>query len=355
MKLAVIAHSLDARPTGRGVVARELVPALQRVRPDIDIHLFAGEDPHWPEVTFSCARGGGFWSSAWRMAGGIARDIRRIQPDALWCATHLLPGGLPRDLPVVATLLDVVWRDEAATMAARHRVVAKIGERGLQRANTILCISGFTRDRLIHHWPLLGPKSRVMHLAPGTGSPPTCQSSSVRQPTVVNVGTLEPRKNLGVLLDAMGAMPDLSLVQCGSAGWNVAPLLQRARAMRNVELRGYASAANVSELYASATAAVFPSVYEGFHLPPLEAMAHGCPVLASDIPVHREVLGDAALYFAPHDRAAIAALIRRVAHDEVERQRVIEAGRQRAARYSWAASAKVLAACVDALLETRAS
>jgi glycosyltransferase involved in cell wall biosynthesis len=158
------------------------------------------------------------------------------------------------------------------------------------------------------------------------------------------VGTVEPRKNLGVLLDAWRRLrlPDPpALVVCGRIGW----VDEETRsALRQAEGEGwlvhfdYAEDAELAALYKGALAVALPSWYEGFGLPALEACAHGAPVLASDLPVLREVLGDAALFVPPGDPAAWAAAIRRVAGDpELARHLadLAEAGRARAAAFDW--------------------
>jgi glycosyltransferase involved in cell wall biosynthesis len=356
MKLAVFARSLDASPTGRGMVAREVVSALRRVQPDVRIDLFAAVDPSWGGVTFHQGRGRTVAADTWLMLRGIGRELARIEPDGLWCPTHLLPHGVPAELPVVLTLLDVVWRDHPDTMTSPQRWFARYGERGLKRADRIVCISEFTRRRLIHYWPELASRARVVHLAPNSafqrtrdGQPPVAPAG-----VVVNVDTIEPRKNLGVLLDAMADLPELRLVQCGGRGWKTGELATRAAQMPNVRLMGYADDQTVAGLYQTAAVAVFPTIYEGFHLPPLDAMALGCPVVASDIPVHREVLGDAATYFDPRNARALAAAIRRIVADPHERARMTARGHERAARYSWDATAKAIIDVVsDAQSERR--
>ena len=115
------ARALRTKPTGRGMLAREMVQALGRVRPDVEIHLFSGEDPGWNGVSWRPATGSGLAGEAWRSFRGIARDVAGIHPDAIWSATHVLPYGLPADLPKIVTLLDVVWRDHPETMSPRNR------------------------------------------------------------------------------------------------------------------------------------------------------------------------------------------------------------------------------------------
>ena len=348
MRLAIFARGFNAKPTGRGVLVQELTPAIRRVRPDIDVHLFAGSDPGWAGVTFRPAKGAGLLSDAWQMTVGVGHSIGRIEPDVLWCGTHLLPKNLPRNVPCIVTLLDVVWRDFPGTMSHYHRRAAAYGERGLKDADCIICISGYTQERLAHYWPHLASRSRLVHLAPSSS---LLESDAgpidFALPVVANVGTIEPRKNLGILLDAMSQIPEATLVQHGSVGWNVEDVVSQARKMPNVQFLGYSDERAVASLYRSASVAAFPSLYEGFHLPPLEAMAFGCPVIASDIPVHREILGTAAIYVPPNDSHALANALRRVIANPAERSRLVTAGRKQASLYSWERSARTLCEILD--------
>ncbi len=169
------------------------------------------------------------------------------------------------------------------------------------------------------------------------------------RPYILNVDTLEPRKNHAILLDALRWLPDLQFVQCGRTGWGVTSVLERARSLPRVTLRGYVSESELDSLYRGAIAAVFPSIYEGFHLPALDALSAGCPVIASDIPVHREVLGEAAIFVPCHDAEAWAAAIRRVRDEPELGVRMSRAGRQRALAFSWDRSAEKLLHLFDSI------
>jgi len=348
--VAVLARGLNARPTGRGLLARELIPALRRVRSDINVHLFAGSDPCWPGVTFHPENRGPI-ANVWRQAVGIAHEMKRINPDIVWSVTHLLPGGLPRGIPRVATLLDLVWRDHPTTMDRGHRLAAKYGELRLRQADRIVCISAFTRERLAQYFPQLLARSCVIRLAPRylADSGKEGQQLSVSGPVVANVGTIEPRKNLGLLLQAIERLPAVTLLHCGDIGWNASEIVAKAKRMPNVRLLGYADDETVSSVYCNATVAAFPTLYEGFDLPPLEAMAAGCPVIASDIPVHHEVLGDAARYIKAGDPGALAATIDAIVHDANLQHQLRTRGVEQAAKYSWDTAAIELSTVFDEL------
>ncbi len=157
------------------------------------------------------------------------------------------------------------------------------------------------------------------------------------------VGNPALNKNLGVLLAAFAQLgrPEAKLVVAGSLDRSVFGGAG-AEPARSMILAGRRSDAQIAALYAHAAAHVFPSLYEGFGIPPLEAMASGCPVIASDIPVLREVCGDAASYFPPRDPAALAALMRRYWDTQQRSVAQQAAAAARVARFSWDDSARAL-------------
>lgn len=350
MRVAAFARGMASQPTGRGMVAREMLQALRRVRPEMEIHLFSAEDPEWPGVIWRPAGGGKLLRDAWGVLRGVARDVAAIQPDVFWSATHFLPYGLPERVPKVVTLLDVVWRDHPETMKSSNRRAAGRLERGLHQAHRIVCISAFTQSRLARHWPRLASRSEVIYPAPSRalGGGPIAVD---RGAYLLNVDTLEPRKNLGILLEILPHLPDLSLVQCGSFGWAVEDFVRRAGMTPAVTLRGYVSDSELGSLYRGALAAVFPSIYEGFHLSALDAMSVGCPVIASDIPVHREILGHAALFVPCHDVEGWVAAIQLLRNHPERRASMIHTGRKQTQRFSWDEAAGRLLRVFDSVSE----
>jgi alpha-1,3-rhamnosyl/mannosyltransferase len=160
---------------------------------------------------------------------------------------------------------------------------------------------------------------------------------------VLCVGTLEPRKNLELALRAYSALPmalreRMPLVIAGMKGWLtslldslITPLVNSGRA-RTV---GYVDDAALAALYASARMLIYPSLYEGFGLPPLEAMASGTPVIVSDVSSLPEVVGDAGIQVDPHDVDALRDAIRLLSEDDERWEALRSAGLARAAQFSW--------------------
>jgi glycosyltransferase involved in cell wall biosynthesis len=159
---------------------------------------------------------------------------------------------------------------------------------------------------------------------------------------LIHVGTIEPRKNLRRLVEALQQLRErgleIPLVIVGAKGWLYDELFRRVEELDvddKILFPGYVAAADLPSLYSAATAAVMPSVYEGFGLPVLEAMACGTPVVSSDTSSLPELGGDAALYFDPYDLDGMANAIRDVWTDADLREDMSQRGFEQAASFSW--------------------
>jgi len=163
------------------------------------------------------------------------------------------------------------------------------------------------------------------------------------------VGTLEPRKNLLTLLKAYAeVLRDTrfrpQLVVAGGEGWLMEETFRFVRAAgigERVTLIGYVNDDELRALYSSCRAFIYPSLYEGFGLPPLEAMACGAPVIASRIAALTETIGDAAILVDPLDVHGLMAAITDVCENEQQRKKLVAAGPTRAARFSWEKAAQL--------------
>jgi glycosyltransferase involved in cell wall biosynthesis len=245
----------------------------------------------------------------------------------------------------------VLWRGPAAITvhdATRwlHPDTVSIGMRyyygplyqqALHRAAAVFTVSESSRNDLVRAVGL--PPERI-HVTPNGVEPIFAQARAPegpRTPYLLAVGTLEPRKNLPMLLEAYRILRkdgrDLDLVLVGRQGWQHSlPLGDLAP---HVRVTGGVSDAELAALYAGATCFVLPSIYEGFGLPLAEAMASGTPAVASDIPALREVGGDAVRYAPPDDAAALARVIASVVDDRAGSRERAQRARERALRFTW--------------------
>jgi glycosyltransferase involved in cell wall biosynthesis len=228
----------------------------------------------------------------------------------------------------------------------------------LERVDSVLTVSEFTAGELetFYGYPRecirvtpLGVDSRFVPSRPDKTETVRMRYRLPRR-YVLFVGTIEPRKNLSVLIKAYkllqkkgGEVPGLVLV--GADGWRgeavkINRLIARFGLEGSVIRLGYVREEDLPALYGAADIFVFPSLYEGFGLPPLEAMACGTPVISSNAASLPEVLGDAALYVSPEDTNALAEAMARLLCDDELQNSMIDKGRDRAKRFTWPETAR---------------
>lgn len=229
--------------------------------------------------------------------------------------------------------------------------------RALQRADQVIAVSASVAAELVAAYPFVQDKVRAI---PNGATLPPASSAPNRatKPTLLMVGTVEPRKNHDLVLDAMpfvwNSEPDAQLIIAGRIGWQADRIAQRIReaAMTsNVEFIDSPSDDHLETLYRSASIAVYPSRYEGFGLPVIEAMGRGLPVVAGDIPVLRETGGNVARYVGVNDPESMAGEILGLLSSTALRQELGELGRQRAGQFTWTEAARRTRLAYSAALE----
>lgn len=271
-----------------------------------------------------------------------------LDADVVHAPTLLVPTT-SRRARLVVTVHDVVPWTHAETLTARgvafHRVM---GARAARYADLLVtpteAVARQVRD-------VLSPRSRVVAVPPGAAVPQVPVDAAARRAAfgvygdyVLFVGTAEPRKGLDVLLDAFATAPlgGLQLVVVGPPGWGDVDVAQEGRRRglgARVVVTGRVDEATLWAMYAGAAVLALPSRAEGFGLPVLEAMAAGIPVVTSDDPALVEVGGGAATVVPVGDAARLAAVLAEVVASPERRAAMGDAGRARAAEYSWTASA----------------
>jgi len=260
---------------------------------------------------------------------------------------------------LVATIHDLAPLRFPERYSARQRVTLKRGAlKAAREAELIICPSWSTAvevEALLDVDPArlrvvpqgvrltdegdLPKESEVRRVLAGRG---------IHRPYILWIGTQEQRKNVHAVLDAFANLaprhPEFSLVLHGPSGWlgaEVAEGIERRKISdRTVVSEGPATRREVTALYLGATVFVFPSLYEGFGLTVLEAMACGVPVVTSNQSAMPECVGDAGLLVDPLDHDGVAAAIERLLDDDDLRKRLADAGRQRSAVFTWAETAR---------------
>jgi glycosyltransferase involved in cell wall biosynthesis len=280
---------------------------------------------------------------------GLSAAMIRDRPDALFVPSHVIPAIHPR--ASVVTIHDLGYRFEPDAHPKRARSMLEISTRWNARmARHIIAISGQTRDDLVSEYGVVRSKISVIHsgvnhsrfrpVDPG----PYLRSQNLRQPYVLFLSTVQPRKNLSRLVEAFEAInrADLSLVVAGKSGWltdEIDARIANSPARQRIVRLGHVPDEHVPALYCGAAVFAMPSLYEGFGFGILEAMACGCPVVTSDRSSMPEVAGDAAILVNPIDVAAIRSGIERALVPQ-EAARITAAGLLRAAEFAWDETAR---------------
>jgi glycosyltransferase involved in cell wall biosynthesis len=212
-------------------------------------------------------------------------------------------------------------------------------QREIALSDAIVTVSESTRDDVLHYYQV-DPR-RVHAIHSGLPELPSPTPLNLPKRYILFVSTVEPRKNLPLLLDAFDSLREYngSLVVAGKIGWKSDEIVRRLKTPRVAHL-DYVKPAQLATAYRNADVFVFPSIYEGFGFPVLEAMAHGVPVIAARSSSLPEIGGDAALYFDPGDREELVVQLRRVLSDETVRREMIERGLARAAEFRWERTAE---------------
>jgi glycosyltransferase involved in cell wall biosynthesis len=249
------------------------------------------------------------------------------------------------DAPTVVTLHDVQHLDLPQLFGRGERAFRAVAwHRSIKASARVVVPSGFVRDRAIAKLGLEPGRVDVVHS--GVDHQRFTPASTEREAFLLYPARRWPHKNHNRLFEAFAQLraerPGLRLVLIGDPHAGASP--------DGVEALGIVSPDELTALYQRAAALVFPSLYEGFGQPPLEAMACGCPVACSNAGALPEVVGDAARLFDPHDPAAIAAAVRDVLDAPTEWQRL---GLERAASFSWETTAHGYDDAYRAALSTR--
>ena len=227
-----------------------------------------------------------------------------------------------------------------------------------RKARKVITVSEFCRTEIAEKWDIPADKIETTYEAARSLFKPGKKKKN-GPPTILFVSAIHPRKNLGRLIRVWerlraGRFPDLRLKVVGPGGWSAGAdlrALKAAVAKGSAEWLGSQTDEQLSEAYQTSTILVYPSLYEGFGLPPLEAMACGCPVACSQTASLPEVCGAAAEYFDPTSEEEMSAKIAYLLGHEERREELSRAGMAKASEYSWGRMAEETAAIYKRALE----
>lgn len=282
----------------------------------------------------------------------IQRLLRLGDPSDVYSPDFTAPT--PKGSRTHITVHDLAWlHPEAETPEPLARFLLPVVERAVGSASTVFTVSDAVRQEIMQHYSV--PPERVI-VAPNAAAPhfhgalpmedDALVTFGLRRPFLLSVGTIEPRKNLSTLFEAMTMLPpSYQLAVVGRSGWGAESIMNQIDELNlsgRVVRIGFVSDTKLPGLMASASAVIYPSRYEGFGLPVVEALATGTPVVASELPVFREVGGDSVVYFDPSNADdLVTAIERSVSSSRGEMQR--RSRMVRARMFDWNRSAEIVA------------
>ena len=291
-----------------------------------------------------------FWTQ-----GRLSWEMKRRSPDVLFVPAHVLPPVCPRRAVVMIHDIGFIKHPEFYPLSQRyyHQYATRLD---IKKASLIIVPSLFTKQELGDYYQIPAEKIKVIHHGFNPAFHQPTDNLGVKawraknhldNPYFLFIGRLEKKKNVLRLVKAFRLLleshPDSRLVLAGALGnygSEVVDYLQANQLLDNVLITGWLPTAELNHALSGAEALVFPSLYEGFGLPVLEAQAAGVPVLCSRVASLPEVAGEGALYFNPQSVEEIALAMRKILEDKELRQKLIVAGQANVQRFNWATAAQ---------------
>jgi glycosyltransferase involved in cell wall biosynthesis len=358
MHIMIQAADLDAaRVDGTRVYLSELLKRFGPLSPEDHFtichkHAFNPElaPTMYPNYEELVAPGKGMW-----MQTVFAKELFRLRPKKVFIPLQAVPIATPSDVEIIATVHDLAFRHFPGTFptGARAKLNLLLGLMA-RKASKIIAVSESTKLDLIKYFPNI-PNSRIRVIHHGVNADfysrvvadtemaqVLSEHGLERESYVLYVGAIQPRKNLIRLVAAFEAAkrrhPEMKLVIVGEKAWlsdNIIDYMDRSPFSSDIIRTGKVPFSELPAWYQGARVFAFPSLYEGFGLPLLEAFAAGTPVLSGSISSLPEVGGDAALYVDPHIDGDIAKKLLMLWEDEELRNLLRERGRERVKLFSW--------------------
>lgn len=363
MKIAILADPIDNQKGGIHVFTRELVRVLLATDQENEYILVREKrDPALQGVEQIIIPNNriGLGLAALRLFFIVPLVLWWHRVDAVLEPAHFGPFNLPRRIKRITAIHDLTPILFSHYHRFHSQLLQKIFLKGiLRRASLILSNSRHTTRDLEEHYPFTANKIATIHLGPEPGFQPATGRQFLEQQNIshsywLSVGTIEPRKNLVRLLEAYRIFREQSeeqvlLMIVGQRGWKSEAFFEALEShpfRADILLTGFVADSALAELYTHSIGLVYPSEYEGFGLPVLEAFACGCPVVCSNVSSLPEVGGEVARYVEPYNTDSIAQqMIALYRLSAVERQGLKEAALRRAAEFSWE---RYAANCIEA-------
>lgn len=361
-----IREAVRQKKAGKGWYTHQIVENLLKEYPGDTFLLYTDQPyPEWEHYPNAQQRF--FPPSPLRWHFKVLKDLKKERPDIYFApSSYIIPSFAPKWLKVVATVHDLV----AWLFATRHNMKATIIERitlpiAVKKITAFITVSKNTKRDLQHFFTIPSEKIRVISCGVGQQFRPMGADESEKfriekklpEKYILAVGTLEPRKNFTILIRAFAQLvkkyPEYSLVIVGGRGWYFEKIFDTVKELEvedSVKFVGYVHDDDLPGYYNAAECFVFPSLYEGFGIPLLEAMKSGCPVITSNISSMPEVVEDAAILVNPSVPQELTAAIEKVITSPVLANELREKGRKQSEKFSWKSSARELHQLFEDLL-----
>ncbi len=351
MRIAIIADPLDKQTAGVYTFTRKLVEMLPRMDKNNEYLFFRTDKNKGSDInqlaipnTLKFLR-----DDPIRTFCTLPKAIKEFQPDVVIEPAHFGPFNLPKHIKRVTVIHDLT----PILFPKWHRFHSQLLQRIilpgiLKRADLVVCNSQHTMNDVSSYSPQAAKKTAFVHLGKGDHfvpqeDPAVLERYGINQAYFLFVGTIEPRKNLSRLLLAFEQFKKKNasahkLIIVGGNGWkskDFHSLLEVHPYRKDIILPGYIPESDLPVLYAMAAAFIYPSLYEGFGLPVLEAMACGAAVITSNVSSLPEVGGDAVLYVNPNSVADLAEKMETICNNQDLRDSLKEKSINQAAKFSW--------------------
>jgi glycosyltransferase involved in cell wall biosynthesis len=368
VRIAIDAHSVGARLGGNETYAINLIEALAQVDQSNQYTLYVTKPQaverfanRWPNFTVRQTLP---HTPLVRIPLTLSRELRRRPVDLLH-VQYTAPPFAP--CPVVATIHDLAFEHLPKTFNRRSWMQLRLTvRRTARRATQIITVSEYSRQDIIKTYGIAGDRITVTpeaasetlaRLTDETNLQAVRERYGIERDYILSLCSIQPRKNLVRLIEAYSLLRRLhpegklpQLVLAGKRGWRDQETLRAAEAEKvspAIRFTGYVSDEHLNALYSGATCFVYPSYFEGFGLPILEAMKCGAPVIAGNRTSIPEVAGEAALLFDPFDTSSLVEALKRVLNDSEFRRTLSARGLQRANEFHWKTTARLTLAAYE--------
>ena len=360
MRIGIDIKAFKNGTTGIARYVRSILDRLQELDRENEYFLFSCApsdyvivNSRWKKVITSWRLPGIVWQQT-----VLPRQLRKYAIDLLWAPEQMCPIFLSGTIKVISTVYDLVFLRYPQTCVWSNRLIQKyLFPWAIRRSDVLSPISDYIVREMEHAYAglLPGKKMRPVYCGGPEWHPPQGGGESKRENFLFFAGNLEPRKNLGRLIKALEILRrkhglTIPLHLAGPAGWknrSFHALIESSIIREDIMFLGYLSEQDLKREYLACKALIYPSLYEGFGLPVLEALALDCVVLTSEGTVMQEVARNSAMYFDPKNPESIAAAIKHLYDPDFDRRKCLGDTTEILRKFSWDNAARTLLLIMD--------